>query len=144
MNCINYFREIKLLEVKIEQKKKQLESIKEKVNSLSGPALSDVMGKKTNTYSKLESLIPEYVDLENEIKNDLLIFEKQKAEIINSIHELDDHRFIQLLFKRYVEYKSYELIAVEMNYTYDYVRELHKKAIVAFSITHKNTQSSMI
>lgn len=57
---------------------------------------------------------------------------EQKKVIVSQINDLTDSRYIDLLTKRYVEYKSFEKIAVEMNYTYDHVRRLHGWALQAF------------
>jgi len=46
-------------------------------------------------------------------------------------------KYLQVLYKRYVEYKSFEQIAVEMGYTYDYIRKIHIKALRNFE---KGTQ----
>ncbi len=37
-----------------------------------------------------------------------------------------------MLFKRYVEYKSFKVIAKEMHYSYQYVIRLHKQALKEF------------
>ena len=44
--------------------------------------------------------------------------------------QTDKHRL--LLYKRYIQYKSFKLIAVMMNYSYDYILELHGKALDEF------------
>ena len=62
--------------------------------------------------------------------------EKVRDVIIGQIHNLHDDRYISVLFKRYVEIKSYELIAVEMNYSFDYVKELHRDALEDFRLKH--------
>jgi hypothetical protein len=46
---------------------------------------------------------------------------------------MSDYRYIDVLYKRYIECKRFELIAVEMNYDYDYVRKLHVKALEVFA-----------
>ncbi len=37
--------------------------------------------------------------------------------------------FVELLHKRYVEFKGLELIAIEMNYTYNHIRHMHGRAL---------------
>ena len=55
-----------------------------------------------------------------------------RNEMIEKIEQLPDDRYRNILFKRYVEYKSIEQIAVEMNYNYPYIVELHGYALRAF------------
>ena len=61
-----------------------------------------------------------------------------KHKIIGEIHNMKKPDHIRLLYKKYVENKRLELIAVEMNYTYQYVRELHRYALQEFETTYTN------
>ena len=71
--------------------------------------------------------------LERAIDSQIDSYINLKDEVINRIHELQDDRFIQILFKHYVEFKRLEQVAVEMNYSYQYVVELHGYALLAFN-----------
>lgn len=136
---IKYLQKLKNLNVKIEQKKLQLEDLKSKMESVGAIRYDGVRVKNSNPVSSVEKLTIRYVDLEAEISQDIMKFQEMKDRIINEIHQIEDSRYVEILFKRYVEYKTYELIAVEMNYSYDYVRTLHKRAVGAFS---KNAHKS--
>lgn len=57
---------------------------------------------------------------------------EQKNIIADKIMSLPDERHIKLLELRYIDYKSFEEIAVEMGYSFDYVLKLHGRALVAF------------
>lgn len=78
------------------------------------------------------------VDLEEEINREIDRYVDEKHEIINQIQGLTDTRYIDLLFKRYVEFKKFETIAVEMNFTYQYAIELHGHALQDFEKTYLN------
>lgn len=78
------------------------------------------------------------VDLAAEINREIDRFVDNKHLIINQIQGLEDAKHIDLLFKRYVEYEKFEVIAVEMNFTYQYVIELHSYALNAFQTTYTN------
>ena len=71
-------------------------------------------------------------------------FVDKKHTIINQIHTLNDSKHIEILHKRYVEFKSFELIAVEMSYTYQYIRELHGNALRKFETSYKNLHSDVL
>lgn len=73
-----------------------------------------------------------YVDLEAEIQVLVDKYVVMKDEIINRIHQLEDARYVEVLFKRYVECKPVKQIAREMNYQYDALRRVHRKALRAF------------
>ena len=80
-----------------------------------------------------------YIDLENDLNKQIDEFVDLKNKIINEIQSLKDINYVKLLYKRYIEYKRLEVIAVEMNYTYTYVRTLHGQALQEFDKVH--TQS---
>ncbi len=57
---------------------------------------------------------------------------KKKETIIDQIGTLSDSRHIDILGKRYVEFKSFEVIAVEMGYSFEYTLRIHWEALKAF------------
>ena len=52
--------------------------------------------------------------------------------MIKQIQGMHNAKYMQLLFKVYVQFKSIKEAFAEMGMTYQYVRELHKKALAAF------------
>lgn len=54
-----------------------------------------------------------------------------KREILEVVLRLKDTRYQDVLMKRYVDIKSWEQTAVEMNYTYRRVTQLHGEALKA-------------
>ena len=54
-----------------------------------------------------------------------------KQEILEVVLRLGDTRYQDLLMKRYVDIKTWEQIAVEMNYTYRRITQLHGEALKA-------------
>ena len=77
-----------------------------------------------------------------EINAEIDKFVDEKHLIINQIQALNDPKHIELLYKRYVEFKRLEAVAVEMNYTYQYIVELHGYALKEFQSTHENLLNS--
>ena len=60
--------------------------------------------------------------------------------IINQIKGLENTNYSTLLYKRYVQFKSLVRISEEMNYTYDYIREIHGKALDNFALKYNIPQ----
>lgn len=136
MTTKEYLSQIELFDEKIKQKKSELHDLKLIATSTGGMNYDADRVQTSPTGDTLVNKVAKYVDLEAEIEREMHDFMVLKHRIINEIHELQDVRFVNLLFKRYVELKGFEKIAVEMDYNYDYVRELHALAINAFEITH--------
>lgn len=66
-----------------------------------------------------------------------------RFEIIGEIHQLDNAKYIKLLYKRYAEFKKFSVIAKEMNYDEDYVKVLHGKALKEFEKDHTKSHPDM-
>lgn len=140
MNTQKYLHQVKILDTKIKQKQEQYKQLYESARSVSAIRYDKEPVQTSRTGDALEKSVIRYLELEEEIKNEIINFQETKQKIINEIHKLNDNRFINLLYKRYVEYKSLILIAKEMNYSYIHIKELHKNSLKAFEKKH-HTQS---
>jgi hypothetical protein len=127
-----YLEEIGVISERIRQKEVQLECLRETAGGAAAIRYDKEQIKNSPQTDMLEQKVIELIELEESILVEKVHLEKLRAQIISQIHELDDERYIKILFKRYVEKKSFELIAVECSYNYDYIRELHSDAIRAF------------
>ena len=140
VNTQRYLYQVKILDTKIKQKQEQYKQLYESAHSVGAVRYDKEPVQTSRTSDALEKSVIRYLELEEEIKNEIINFQKIKQKIINEIQRLDDNRFINLLYKRYVEYKSLILVAKEMNYSYIHIKELHKKSLKAFEKKH-HTQS---
>ncbi|MCD8207449.1 MAG: hypothetical protein LUD72_05900, partial [Bacteroidales bacterium] len=80
--------------------------------------------------------IQKIIDLDLEVNADVDRYVDLKHEIIDRIQKMEDLRFVNLLYKRYVEYKPFDMIAREMGYVYRYTVQLHGEALSAFEETY--------
>lgn len=137
MNAKEYLQQVKVLDVRIKQKIEEKEDLLRRARNISAV---DYSREKRQTVSSNEAAFAKITDrvcdLETEINSEIDEFVNLKHTIINRIHELSDSRHVELLYKRYVEYKSYEQIALEMAYSLAYVKELHKKALADFESSY--------
>ena len=136
VNIQRYLCQIKILDTKIKQKQEQYEQLYESAHSVGAVRYDKEPVQTSRTGDAFEKSVIRYLELEKEIKNETLNFQEIKQKIINEIQELDDDRFINLLYKKYVEYKPMNMIAEEMCYSYDYVKELHRNSLKAFEDKH--------
>ena len=95
----------------------------------------------SNSGGLLEKNVIRYVSLEQEIQDDIIMLEKRKDIITDEIHNLEDARYIKILFKRYVECKNLGKVAKEMKYSYDHIRAIHGEALEMFEKTNFPTKS---
>ncbi len=137
MTAKEYLREIRVLDTKISQKEEQIANMRIPAENLMGAIRYDGDHVHVSASgSKVEELVLRYMALMEEVREEKLKYELEKQKRINEIHALNDARYIQILFKRYVEFKSYEMMAVELSYSFDYVKELHRDALETFEKKH--------
>lgn len=139
MKAKEYLQQLKRLDELINQKIKEVTELRERATSVSGIDYSkDKVQTSPSGDAPFVKLIGKIADLEAEINAEIDSFVNEKHKIINQIQSLKNADYISLLFKRYVEFKKFEIIAIEMNFTYQYVLELHGCALREFETTYKN------
>ena len=99
---------------------------------------------QTSAKDKMSEKVSHIVDLEAMIIQDKEKFLRMKDRIINEIQGLDNSVYVDILYKRYVEYKQLEEIAVEMNYSYRQVLRLHGFALQEFKRWHTMSHSDVV
>lgn len=129
-NPKEYLRQLHRLELCIEQRQEELNRLRE----LIGCSTIDY-GERVQTSLSADSIPNEVIrraELEADISRKIERFLQLKHKIINEIQLLDNAVYVNILYKRYVEYKSLEEIAVEMNYSYIHIKRLHGYALLEF------------
>ena len=106
----------------------------EQLNILSMSVKSVPIGEKVQTSSKQDpmgDMVAKIIDLREEISKMATDFLEQKQEIIRTIETVEDQILYDVLFKRYVEYKTLLNIADELGYSEVTIKRLHLKAVKA-------------
>lgn len=80
--------------------------------------------QSSNTTDRTD-LICKIVDFEIELKEYIKQLIDLKKEIMQTIDKLDDADLIKLLYLRYFDFKTWEEIAITMNYSYRWILKLH-------------------
>jgi len=126
-----YLNQIRCLDEKLKHRKQQIEEIRTKCIHVSGIDYSKDK-VQTSGGNGQERLLAKYLDLVKELEADLLAFRVKQTNLIREIEELPNEKYMRLLYARYVQYKSLEQIAVEMHYSFIYVRRMHGEALEMF------------
>lgn len=130
MSAKEYLGQIRRLDMRIGQRITELNQMRERLNIMSGIDYSKdkIQSTPTSGYKQVE----EMVDLENEILKMIEDETTLKHRIIAEIQILDNALYADILFRRYVECLSFERIACDMGYVYNYVCTVHGNALKAF------------
>lgn len=84
------------------------------------------------TGDRLGAAVARLVDAESRVSDELELLEATERDVISTIGKITDGTLHTLLYERYVNGKTWEQIAVVMNYSYQHiVHYLHPKALNA-------------
>lgn len=126
-----YLSQIGELNERIVHRKSQLKELNEN-DGVSSIHYEQVSGKTNEIKRSLELLVEKRLDLRLEIEQMIFDMEVLKNKIIGQIEHMGQNPYQQLLYKRYVEDKKLEQIALEMNYSFDRIRHMHGIALKKF------------
>lgn len=133
MNAKEYLKKIKLFDTIIQQKKESLKCLDEisDVNLPSADFSTErVSGGKQK--SVVEILGTKSAEVAIKLKKEIRELQNEREIIIAKIQEMDNAIHISILYERYVNNKSFNLIAKEMHYSNSHIRRLHTEALFAF------------
>ena len=132
MTAKEYLGEIRRLTGVIEELERSMEILQDDIEGIKGIQYDK---DKVMTSASGDAMLNKIIRLEQlseEIGDTMIERAKKRAQITTQITLMANRNYMQLLFKRYVEFKKFEQIAIEMNYSYEYVRELHGQALGEF------------
>lgn len=93
---------------------------------------NDERVQSSPSHDTMDKIVSKIEQMENEI--DMLVdrYIDNKRIIISQIDSMSDEMTYKILFSRYVEQKTFEKMAIEMNYCYKQIIRRHGKALQEF------------
>ena len=129
LSAKDYLSQAYRIDQRINSKIEQVQSLRE-LAAKATATLSDVPPSKgTRNVHRMEDIIVKMMDLETEINRDLNRLVDLKHEIVTVIKCVEPPELQTLLELRYLCFKTWEQIAVEMNYDLRWVHRLHNRAL---------------
>ena len=132
MTASEYLGQVEVLNVRIDQKRKELERIQNEAYGVKGMRY-DTDRVQTSPVDHMPDMVIRCIELEEEIRKDIERNIELRHQIIYQIQGMPDLKHVQLLYKKYVELKTNPEIAGEMNMAEDTVRKIHTKALQEFT-----------
>ena len=133
MTVREYLSQIRRLDDAIAYKEEQRKEILEEMASIRAVEYDKDKVQASASGDQMINLMIRLEEIAGEADEMRKRFFEEKNTIINQITALEKHTTRDLLYKRYVEYKSFEVISVEMGYAYEYARALHGEALKDFA-----------
>ena len=129
MEAKEYLKQIKTLDIKIKNKSLELEDIENKMKGVTGISYEEKTSGSVNNKSPQEKLVHKYIAYQDELEKDINKLAECKSQAMNLIDKIEDADCVDVLYKRYFQFKKWEQIAVEKNYSYQGICKIHGKAL---------------
>jgi len=125
---IKYLKRYINLDREIERKLEEVARLRSKLTRVTEVYSTEPRGGGT-IYGKTEEILAKIVDLEKEIDADVDRLIEVRDSIKSIIEAVEDDRERLLLQYRYLDGKTFEWIAAEMNYSWRQIHRLHSRAL---------------
>lgn len=128
MNTKDYLAQAYRIDQRINSKLEQIVSLRE-LSTKATSTLSDTPPSGTRNVHSMEGIIVKMIDLEDEINRDIDTLVDLKIEFVSIIKKIENPEYQTLLELRYLCFKTWEQIAVEMGYDLRYIHKIHNRAL---------------
>lgn len=133
MTAKEYLGQAYRLDQRINSKLGQIASLNELATKCTW-ALTGMPRNPNRRTSTMAEAVAKIIDLQTEINYDIDRLIDLKREMVKLIKSVDNTECQTLLELRYLCFKTWEQIAVDMGYTIDNVYRIHRKALSVVSV----------
>lgn len=124
-----YLNQVRNLETKMKILKEEIDTLRELLVS-TGAVQQEERVMSSGAQDRMAETICKINEKEEEWNNLMREFALTRAEVIISIQKLNNSDYEQILYKKYCQGKKWEEIALDMNYSYQWVCKLHGRALL--------------
>lgn len=128
MKAREYLENIKKLDALIDTKLQEIATLEAKTQKITVAYEGEAV-KSSGSQDKMADTIAMIVDLQSEISKDMEKYTTAKSNVLQVMNMMQNPEYIKVLYKRYFEYKTWEEIACELNFSYKWVCVLHGRAL---------------
>ena len=133
MNTRDYLRQTFALDRMINNKLRHIASLRELLTG-SAATISDMPRNPSPANSRLESIMAEIVDLEEEVNQDIDRLADIKHIILNASYALEKESAQRIIECRYVKLMPWSQIYAETGYSKRQVYRLHDEALIRIKL----------
>ena len=128
MTAKEYLGQAYRLDQRINSKLEQVMSLRTLATKATS-TLSDTPPSGTRNVHHMEDIIVKIIEMKNEINRDIDNLVDLKREMVSVIKAVTDPEYQTILELRYLCFKSWEQIAVDMNYSIQHIYRLRDRAL---------------
>lgn len=127
MDIKKYLKELVKIQVLIKSKTDMIKTLNSKAEYKGISYGEDVSGSGTSTHM---DMLMELLDKEKELKDAIDNYSMMLTKAMEIIDKLEKPQHIQVIYKRYLQNKRWENIAVEMNRDMRQIYRMHGEALL--------------
>nr|DAK93054.1 MAG TPA: Protein of unknown function (DUF1492) [Caudoviricetes sp.] len=131
MTTKDYLNQVGRLNRMINNKLIEIAQLKELACSISAIQTGERV-QTTPNYDKIGTAYAKIDDMERKLDKLIDTYVDKKNHIISQIDGVEDEMLYNILFARYIERKTFEKIATELEYSWRQIIRLHGKALKQF------------
>lgn len=129
MDIKEYLNQIQRYEKIINNKLEEIEHLKLLATSISASTYGIERVQTSGSQDKIGDTIAKLVDAQRELADNVVELMEKKQKLIDIIESVKNPQYYDFLYKRYVEGKKLTVIADEMEYNEEYIKQFHGKAV---------------
>lgn len=131
MTAKTYLKQIRTLDIKIDDCMDEMEQLKSLATKVTCAYGGEVVSGSKNP-DKMTAVVAKIIKLQEDINRDVDKYVDIKREAIELLSQVENPTHYKILHSRYVLYKTWEQIACEIGFTYQWVCQLHGVALLEF------------
>ena len=132
MTAKQYLRQLSRLNKQIRAIEEELEERRTRLTSITAPVTGDKV--QTSVHGdRFADMIAALADLDRTWEALKFEYELQRDKMVHEILDMDNELYREILRRHYIQEQKLIQVAAEMHYSYDWIRRLHGKALVAFA-----------
>lgn len=137
MKIKEYLGQAYRIDNRINSKLEQISSLHDLATKATS-TISDMPRAATRNIHRMEDIIVKIMDLEEEVNKDIDALVDLKMDITHLIKLVDNHEYQIILEQRYLCFKTWEQISVDMGYSIQHTFRLHDKALKEISSIYED------
>lgn len=131
MKTKDYLSQVSRLNKMINNKLSEIHQLRELSTSISAIGNDEKVQTSPN-FDKIGTTVAKIDEMENNLDKMIDEYLVKRERIIAQIDTMEEESVYQILFSRYIEKKTFEKIATEMEYSWRQIVRLHGKALQQF------------
>lgn len=138
MTAKTYLKQIRTLDIKIFEGMEELEQLRALATKVTATLNGETVSGTKNP-DKMTDVIAKIIKLQEDLNRDVDKYVDIKREANELLSMVENPTHYKILHSRYVLYKTWEQIACEIGFTYQWVCQLHGVALLEFEKILKNS-----